>query len=256
MIRTLGIVSTAALTITVILSLWSISAIAQSTLSSNVSGINNATHGQEGLEPISPKVTITSPAKNSSLPVGVTLITGNASARTGGNAIKVVEVHVDKQPYSTATPKVTGNWSNWSIKLNISTAGPHVIQARATDIVGKRDWYSLSVNFNGTNANTPTIPPTNATVPPTTSNKTAAVPPTNATVPPTNATAAPTTSNKTVQHKSIHPSAFPGIIPPPQVSNSTPPQVSNSTPPTGPPPSTAHECPNGSVADANASCPP
>ena len=96
MIRTFGIVSTPALTITVILSLWSISAIAQSTLSSNVSGINNATHGQQGLA-ISPKVTITSPTKNSSLPVGVTLVTGNASARLGGNPIKVVEVHVDKQ---------------------------------------------------------------------------------------------------------------------------------------------------------------
>lgn len=170
MVRTLGIVSTGALAITVILSLWSISAIAQSTLSSNVSGINNATHGQEGLA-ISPKVTITSPAKNSSLPVGVTLVTGNASARPGGNAIKVVEVHVDKQPYSTATPKVTGNWSNWSIKLNISTAGPHVIQARATDIVGIQNWHLLRVNT--ANVNTPSMPAS--------SNKTASVPPTNAT---------------------------------------------------------------------------
>jgi hypothetical protein len=263
MIRTFGIVGAAILAITVILTLWSISTNAQLTLSSNVSGIKNATHGQEG-QAIYPKVAITSPTKNSSLPVGVTLVSGNSSAPPGGNAIKVVEVHVDNHAYSTATPKVTGNWSNWSIKLNIpnnAPIGPHVIQARATDAAGNRNWYSLSVNFNGANVNASSMPAS--------SNVTAPVHPlTNVTAPvhPTNATAtaavSPTASNKTaavpsyVKHKTIHPSAFPGIIPPPQVSNSTPPQVSNSTPPTGPAPSSAHECPNGSVADANASCPP
>ena len=84
------------LAITVILALLGISANAQLTPASNVSGIKNATHGQEG-QAIYPKVTITSPTKNSSLPVGVTLVTGNASASQGGNAIKVVKVHVDKQ---------------------------------------------------------------------------------------------------------------------------------------------------------------
>ena len=173
MIRTFGIVGAAILAITVILTLWSISANAQLTLSSNVSGINNTTHGQEG-RAILPKVTITTPAKNSSLPLGVTLVTGNASASLGGNAIKFVEVHVDNHAYSTATPKVTGNWSNWSFKLNISTAGPHVIQARATDIAGNRNWDTLSVNFNGANVNTSSMPASSnktAAVPPTTSNK-------------------------------------------------------------------------------------
>src|SRR5713226_1504863 len=106
MIWNLGIVCAAVLAIIGILSLWSISANAQLTLSSNISGIKNATHGQEG-QTIYPKVTITSPAKNSSLPVGITLITGNASAGPGGNPIKVVEVHVDNKAYSTATQKVT-----------------------------------------------------------------------------------------------------------------------------------------------------
>jgi hypothetical protein len=184
MIRIFGIVGAAILAITVVLTLWSISANAQLTLSSNVSGIKNATHGQEG-QAIYPKVAITSPTKNSSLPVGVTLITGNSSAREGGNAIKVVEVHVDKQPYATATPKVTGNWSYWSIKLNIpnnAPIGPHVIQARATDIEGIQSWAHLPVNFNGANVNTSSIPAS--------TNKTAAVPPTNATAalhPPTKA---------------------------------------------------------------------
>ncbi|HET7283206.1 MAG TPA: hypothetical protein VFI70_00840 [Nitrososphaeraceae archaeon] len=199
MIRNSVIASTVVLAITVILSLWSISANAQLTLSSNVSGIRKATHGQEG-QAIYPKVTITSPTKNSSLPVGVTLITGNSSARPGGNTIKVVEVHVDNHAYSTATPKVTGNWSNWSIKLNITNnapIGPHVIQARATDIAGVQGWYRLSVNFNGANVNTSSMPASSnktAAVPPT--NATAAVPPTNATaaVPPTNATAGISTS--------------------------------------------------------------
>ncbi|PWU80478.1 MAG: hypothetical protein DLM72_12020, partial [Candidatus Nitrosopolaris wilkensis] len=72
--------------------------------------------------------------------------------------------------------KVTGNWSIWSIKLNISNnapTGPHVIQARAADIAGNRNWYSLSVNFNGASINTSSMPAS--------SNKTTAVPPTNAT---------------------------------------------------------------------------
>jgi hypothetical protein len=176
MIRTFGIVGAAILAITVILTLLSISANAQLTLSSNVSGIKNATHGQEG-QAIYPKVAIISPTKNSSLPVGVTLVTGNSSARPGGNAIKVVEVHVDNHAYSTATPKATGNWSNWSIKLNIpnnAPIGPHVIQARATDAAGIQSWDHLSINFNGANVNASSMSAS--------SNKTAAVHhPTNAT---------------------------------------------------------------------------
>ena len=105
MIRTLGIAGTAVLAIALILALLGISANAQLTLSSNVSGIKNATHGQEAQSPY-PKVTITSPTKNSSLPVGVTLVTGNASAGAGGNAIKVVEAHVDKQVYPNAAEKL------------------------------------------------------------------------------------------------------------------------------------------------------
>ncbi len=159
MIMALGIVSTAVLAITVILAVLGLSANAQLTLSSNVSGINS-THGHEG-QAIYPKVAITSPTKNSSLPVGVTLVTGNSSAQPGGNAIKGVEVHVDNHAYSTATPKATGNWSNWSIKLNIpnnAPIGPHVIQARATDIAGIQSWYKLSVNFNGANVNASSMP--------------------------------------------------------------------------------------------------
>jgi hypothetical protein len=59
MIWNLGIVGAVVLAIIGILSLWSISANAQLTLSSNISGIKNATHGQEG-QTIHPKVTITS----------------------------------------------------------------------------------------------------------------------------------------------------------------------------------------------------
>jgi hypothetical protein len=215
MIRNFGIAITAVLGITAMLSLWSIAANAQLTTSSNVSGINNTTQSTAG-QAKHPKVTIISPPTNSSLPIGVVLVTGNASASPSGSAIKDVKVHVDKQAYSIATPKVTGDWSNWAIKLNISVPGPHVIQARATDIAGNQNWHHVSVNINGANVNTSSMPATsnktavaapttNATaVVPATSNKTAmATPPTNATTtsnktamatPPTNAT---TTSNKT-----------------------------------------------------------
>ena len=142
---------------TVILSLWSISANAQSTLLSNVSRVNNTTQKQQG-HAILPIVTIASPSKNSTLPIGAPLVTGNASAGLGGNAIKFVKVHVDKQAYSTASPKIIGDWSNWFIKVNISTPGPHVIQARATDIAGNQNWYTLSVNTGSANVNTSSIP--------------------------------------------------------------------------------------------------
>jgi hypothetical protein len=227
MIRYFGIAITAVLGITAMLSLWSIAANAQVTTSSSVSGINNTTQSSAG-QAIHPKITIISPPKNSSLPIGVVLVTGNASASPGGSAIKDVKVHVDKQTYSNAIPKITGDWSNWSIKLSISIPGPHVIQARVTDIAGNQNWHHVSVNIKGANVNTSSMQaltpttsnktamaaaPTNATaVVPTTSNKTAmAAAPTNATavVPttsnktamaaaPTNATAVvPTTSNKT-----------------------------------------------------------
>jgi hypothetical protein len=252
MIRNFGIAITAVLGITAMLSLWSIAANAQLTTSSNVSGINNTTQSTAG-QAKHPKVTIISPPTNSSLPIGVVLVTGNASASPSGSAIKDVKVHVDKQAYSIATPKVTGDWSNWAIKLNISVPGPHVIQARATDIAGNQNWHHVSVNISGANVNTSSMPATsnktavaapttNATaVVPATSNKTAVAAPT------TNATAVVPSS---VQHKSITSSAFPGIIPTTQLPSSS------STSPTSPSPSTAHQCPNGSVADANASCPP
>jgi hypothetical protein len=257
MIKNFGIAIAAVLGITAMLSFWSIAANAQLTTSSNVSGINNTTQSTARLA-IHPKVTIISPPANSSLPIGVVLVTGNASASPSGSAIKDVKVHVDKQAYSNATPKVTGDWSNWSIKLNISVPGPHVIQARATDIAGNQNWHHVSVNIKSANVNTSSMPAsaptTNATaIVPTTSNKTAvAAPTTNATTTSNKtAVAAPTTNAivpSSMQHKSIPPSAYPGIIP------ST--QASTSTPPTNPSPSTAHQCPDGSVADANASCPP
>ena len=212
MIRNFGIAIIAVLGITAMLSLWSIPVNAQSTTSSNLSGINNTTQSTAG-KAIHPKVTITSPPTNSSLPIGVVLVTGNASASPSGSAIKDVKVHVDKHTYSNATPKVTGDWSNWSIKLNISIPGPHEIQARATDIAGNQNWHHVSVNIKAANVNTPTLqastPPTNAT---TTNNKTAmATPPTNATTTnnKTATTNAPTVVPSSIQHKS----AFPGIIP-------------------------------------------
>jgi hypothetical protein len=157
-----------------------------------------------------PRVTITSPTKNSSLPLGIVLVTGNSSPSPGGSAIRDVKVHVDKGAYSSATPKANGDWSKWSIKLNISTAGPHVIQARATDIAGNQNWHRVPVNVSPTSVITKSTPALG--------NKSAV-----AAAPTTNATAVtPTTVNKSAlapvptkpsQHKSIPSSAFPGLIP-------------------------------------------
>jgi len=222
----LGVNVAALLAVTTILSFWSISAFAQLTTSTNALRVNNTTTplltassippeivckmnpnsaacAQPSVplsSPVSPSqrsagqimhpaVAITSPSANSSLQAGIVLVTGKASASPRGIAIHDVKVHVDKGAYSSATPGTNGDWSKWSIKLNIFTAGPHVIQARATDIAGNQNWHRVPVNISPTSVSTQSTP---ALV-----NKSAVA-------------AAPTTPT---QHKSIPSSAFPGIIP-------------------------------------------
>jgi hypothetical protein len=111
--------------------------------------------GSEGMA-VYPKISITTPTKNSFVPVGFILVTGNASQNPGGEPIKTVEVHLDKQRYLAAKPIPRGNWSNWYIKLKIpdnTPQGLHIIQARATDMIGVQSWYHVTVHVTGASAN-------------------------------------------------------------------------------------------------------
>ena len=50
-------------------------------------------------------------------------------------------------PGSLATPQSAGNWSTWSITVQLPTAGQHFIQARATDKANNMMWYDTFVNI-------------------------------------------------------------------------------------------------------------
>jgi hypothetical protein len=96
-----------------------------------------------------PMIKITSPANNATVPHGNILVQGTSSDDPGGSGIKNVLVHVDTGatilPYATATPSAPGNWSTWSITLNIPTTGSQRIQARATDNAGNQNWNSITI---------------------------------------------------------------------------------------------------------------
>ena len=82
-----------------------------------------------------PTVTITSPKNCSSLPRGSILVKGTAADNTGGSGVKTVQVQVDSGAFATATPSAPGNWSTWSITVNITTTA-HKLLAKATDNAG------------------------------------------------------------------------------------------------------------------------
>jgi len=97
-----------------------------------------------------PAVKITSPTEGQSVVNGTVPVTGTSSDETSGSGVKIVQVRVDSGSYQTATPKAAGDWSTWSINLNIPTPGSHKIQARATDNAGNSNWYSVNINVGAT----------------------------------------------------------------------------------------------------------
>lgn len=98
-----------------------------------------------------PMINITTPANNATLPHGNISVQGTASdtLRTGG--IRDVLVRIDSGatvlPYTMASPSSPGNWSKWSITLNIPTTGTERIQARVTDNAGNQNWNSVTVTI-------------------------------------------------------------------------------------------------------------
>jgi len=100
-----------------------------------------------------PSVAISQPAANSDVIAtdGEILVTGTASDR--GSGIKLVEVHLDKGQFMTATPKSEGDWSSWQATLSIAD-GKHRLVSRAIDNAGNQAWKNM--NFT---VDTPSPPP-------------------------------------------------------------------------------------------------
>ena len=89
-----------------------------------------------------PSISITSPASGSTVPAGQVTIRGTAS--DSGSGVKTVQVRVDTGAYVTATPVAPGDWSSWSVTVNMGS-GTHRILPRATDNAGNQNWNSIYV---------------------------------------------------------------------------------------------------------------
>ncbi|HEY7506580.1 MAG TPA: chitobiase/beta-hexosaminidase C-terminal domain-containing protein, partial [Nitrososphaera sp.] len=77
---------------------------------------------------------------------GLITVHGTASDNQGGSGIEVVEVRVDDGNYVVATPTIQGDWSSWSVTLEV-TAGERRLVPRATDNAGNQAWGSIYVTF-------------------------------------------------------------------------------------------------------------
>ena len=102
---------------------------------------------------IVPTVNITTPANGSVLFAGAVMVEGTASDNLGGSGIRIVQVRVDVGAYSTATPKAPGDWSTWSIPLNVLIAGSHSITAHATDNAGNKGLKTVTITVETQNDN-------------------------------------------------------------------------------------------------------
>ena len=70
----------------------------------------------------------------------------NGTSSDNGTGVQIVEVRVDKNKYLTTAPKEPGNWSFWSVPIEINDTAPHRILARATDNSGNKNWEDITIN--------------------------------------------------------------------------------------------------------------
>ena len=94
------------------------------------------TASQTTTDTTAPTTKITSPTTGSSVPAGGILVNGTAADNAGGSGVRTVQVRVDLGAFATATPASPGDWSTWSITVNITSTGSHKITSRATDNAG------------------------------------------------------------------------------------------------------------------------
>jgi hypothetical protein len=100
----------------------------------SIGDVSAQASGKTVADTTKPIVSITTPSK--SVSHGNIVVKGTASDDPGGSNVNTVAVEVDSGSFVTATPSAPGNWSTWSITVNISTTGNHTLTARATDNAG------------------------------------------------------------------------------------------------------------------------
>lgn len=109
-----------------------------------------------------PNLSITSPVEGAKVSSGALLVQG--TAQDLGSGINRVEVRLNDTAYRLATPRAAGDWSTWSVSIDMSSlaVGHYRILARATDNAGNQNWsevyvtYSLYDSFPSTYTLTPT----------------------------------------------------------------------------------------------------
>lgn len=109
-----------------------------------------------------PDVEITSHANDSTIISSSSQITVQGTASDDMSGVKIVEVSVDGRAYVGATPKASGDWSSWSVSVDLGTPGTHEIVPRATDNAGNQALNPIRVTFQ--KDTTPTQDTTNPTV--------------------------------------------------------------------------------------------
>jgi hypothetical protein len=96
---------------------------------------------------VRPSIAIAKPFDNSSFSIGLIAIEGTAIDNAYGSGIKTVEVRVDDGAYSTAKT-VSGNWSSWSITLDMQSSGSKRIVSRVIDNAGNQNWDDVIITIS------------------------------------------------------------------------------------------------------------
>jgi hypothetical protein len=97
---------------------------------------------------IRPSIAIVEPPDNSSFSIGLIALEGTAIDNTYGSGVKTVEVSVDNGAYRTAKTE-SGNWSFWSITLDMQSSGSKRIVAKVTDNAGNQNFDDIFVIISG-----------------------------------------------------------------------------------------------------------
>ena len=92
-----------------------------------------------------PSIEITSPADGAAL-VQQTGRVSVAGVASDNQQVQKVEVKVDDGAYALATPRAAGDWSSWTMAVDLAP-GQHRILSRATDGSGNQDWSDVNVNL-------------------------------------------------------------------------------------------------------------
>jgi hypothetical protein len=140
----------------------------QSGINGTAVGVGSAElGGGEGREVKEPFIKIIDPVRNSTYITKEITVNGSSYTLSGAykpgvtnTIITNVEVSYHDNtknisfPYEPANPSTPGNWSRWSVKLDLNSTGYYRILARVTDIKGNQAWNSTTIHvpfiFTGT----------------------------------------------------------------------------------------------------------